>query len=87
MDRDSEATSEMVTTSSNRAYLRKVAEKIIGHQSWGVEHHWAGIMGFIGGKHIGGISVSIFRLSNGDRRGIWWNGGSIDSNRGLNDRA
>ncbi len=50
----SEATAEINPTPEVRAYLEKVAARVIGHRDWQVEHHWAGIMGFVGGTHLGG---------------------------------
>ena len=41
-------------TAEVRAYLRDVARRVIGHDDFCIEHHWAGIMGFPGGRHVGG---------------------------------
>ncbi len=51
---ESEATRELQPTEAARTYLQEAANKVIGHNEWQVEHHWAGIMGFVGGVHLGG---------------------------------
>ena len=47
-------TSEMRTTVHVRQWLEQQAELVIGHKDWTVDWHWAGMMGFIGGQHLGG---------------------------------
>ena len=47
-------TQELTPTAEVAAYLRAQAALVIGHDDWQVEHHWAGIMGFKGGGHLGG---------------------------------
>ena len=42
------------TTLEVREHLHAVARNIIGHDDWTIDYHWAGIMGFIGGGHLGG---------------------------------
>jgi glycine/D-amino acid oxidase-like deaminating enzyme len=52
---DSEnGTIELAPTASIRSYLTGVAASVVGHDDFRVEHHWAGIMGFRGGNHLGG---------------------------------
>jgi gamma-glutamylputrescine oxidase len=46
--------SELRPTAELKAYLQEVARTVIGHGEFKVVHHWAGIMGFIGGSHLGG---------------------------------
>lgn len=45
---------ELLPTEGVRRYLREAAAEVIGHDRFEVEHHWAGIMGFAGGAHLGG---------------------------------
>lgn len=52
--RDQEATGELVTTPNLLEHLTQTAARVLGHFNFRVEHHWAGIMGFVGGKHLGG---------------------------------
>lgn len=47
-------TRELRPTEEVREYLKQVAAEVLGHDDWQVEHQWAGIMGFVGGKHLGG---------------------------------
>jgi glycine/D-amino acid oxidase-like deaminating enzyme len=47
-------TTELAPTASVRSYLSGVAACVLGHDDFRVEHHWAGIMGFRGGRHLGG---------------------------------
>jgi gamma-glutamylputrescine oxidase len=47
-------TSEMRTTGTVREWLEQQAAMVIGHRDWAVECHWAGMMGFVGGRHLGG---------------------------------
>jgi gamma-glutamylputrescine oxidase len=47
-------TNELLPTAHVREWLEQQAARVIGHGDWRVEHHWAGIMGFIDGQHIGG---------------------------------
>lgn len=51
---ESEATGELKPTEDVLAYLKQTAARVIGHQDWQVEHHWAGVMGFPKGRHLGG---------------------------------
>lgn len=51
---DSEATGDLTPTQEVRDYLKQVAARVIGHENWQVEQHWAGVMGFPQGRHIGG---------------------------------
>lgn len=53
LDRTAEATTELRTTEPVTAHLRAVARRIIGHDEWSIAHHWAGVMGFVDGAHIG----------------------------------
>ncbi|MBX3475785.1 MAG: FAD-binding oxidoreductase [Planctomycetes bacterium] len=52
--RAEEATQEIATTANLLAHLRQTATTILGHERFTVDYHWAGIMGFVGGKHLGG---------------------------------
>ncbi|MCC7507977.1 MAG: FAD-binding oxidoreductase [Planctomycetes bacterium] len=54
MFRAAEATRELEGTPAVREYLQQLAQRIIGNSNWQVEHHWAGIMGFMNGSHLGG---------------------------------
>lgn len=45
---------ELEPTGEVLEYLKKVAGRVIGHDTWEVEHHWAGVMGFVGGQHLAG---------------------------------
>ncbi|MDT8368557.1 MAG: FAD-dependent oxidoreductase [Longimicrobiales bacterium] len=45
---------DLEPTEEVRAYLTEVAARVIGHDDFAVAHHWAGIMGFRGGRHLGG---------------------------------
>ncbi len=47
-------TSELRPTVHVRQWLEQQAELVIGHRDWTTEHHWAGMMGFVGGQHLGG---------------------------------
>lgn len=47
-------TTELVPTPAVRSYLTGVATEVIGHPDFRIDHHWAGIMGFRGGRHLGG---------------------------------
>jgi gamma-glutamylputrescine oxidase len=47
-------TSEMRTTVQVRQWLEEQTALVIGHRNWTVDCHWAGMMGFIGGQHLGG---------------------------------
>jgi len=49
-----ETTNELATTDNLLGHLKATAARVLGHSNFRVEHHWAGIMGFVGGKHIGG---------------------------------
>lgn len=44
---------DLAPTSVVRSYLTDLARRIVGHDDLTVEAHWAGIMGFPGGAHIG----------------------------------
>ena len=46
--------SELATTDEVRTYLKSVAVMIAGHDDFTVDYHWAGVMGFVGGAHLGG---------------------------------
>lgn len=52
--REAENTTELATSAPVLAYLRQAAAGVLGHADFTVDHHWAGIMGFIGGQHLGG---------------------------------
>jgi gamma-glutamylputrescine oxidase len=41
-------------TNEVREYLTRVAARVIGHEDWSIDQHWAGIMGFPHGRHLGG---------------------------------
>ncbi|HKK92514.1 MAG TPA: FAD-dependent oxidoreductase [Longimicrobiales bacterium] len=47
-------TTELKPTAEVGTYLKTVAAEVIGHDDFRVDHHWAGIMGFRGGRHLGG---------------------------------
>jgi gamma-glutamylputrescine oxidase len=49
-----ESTDEIATTDAAREYLTQTARRVLGHDDFEVERHWAGIMGFKGGAHLGG---------------------------------
>ncbi len=51
--RREEALFDLAPTAAVRHYLEAAAREIIGHDDWTVEHHWAGVMGFPGGQHLG----------------------------------
>lgn len=51
--REAEAVFDVRPTAAVRDYLETVARELIGHDRWTVEHHWAGVMGFPGGQHLG----------------------------------
>jgi len=50
--RDVERTDAALPTPEVGAYLRARAEEILGHRRFEVKWHWAGIMGFSGGRHL-----------------------------------
>ena len=52
--KEAETTRELEGTQALRDYLQQLALRIVGHDNWRVEHHWAGIMGFMDGRHLGG---------------------------------
>jgi glycine/D-amino acid oxidase-like deaminating enzyme len=52
--RERETSTILKPTTEVRGHLEQVAARVIGHANWRVEYHWAGIMGFIGGVHLGG---------------------------------
>lgn len=52
--RAAESTRELEGTPAVRDYLQQLAQSIVGNSHWQIDHHWAGIMGFIGGSHLGG---------------------------------
>lgn len=52
--RAQETTGEIATTGELLDHLRATAARVLGHDRFSVDYHWAGIMGFIGGKHLGG---------------------------------
>jgi len=45
---------ELTPTDDVGAYLTRTAARVIGHDDFAVDHHWAGIMGFHEGRHLGG---------------------------------
>lgn len=45
---------ELEPTDALKTYLTGVAERVVGHRRFEVTHHWAGIMGFPEGRHLGG---------------------------------
>lgn len=45
---------ELDTTAEVREHLKALAARIAGHGEFTIDHHWAGIMGFVGGAHLGG---------------------------------
>ncbi len=47
-------TTDLTPTPNVRSYLTGVAACVLGHSDFEVEHHWAGVMGFRGGRHLGG---------------------------------
>jgi hypothetical protein len=51
---DEDGTTALTATPALRSYLEGVARRILGHDDFGVEAHWAGIMGFPHGHHVGG---------------------------------
>lgn len=52
--RAQEQTDEIATTPHVLAHLKALAARILGHNKFTVDYHWAGIMGFRGGAHLGG---------------------------------
>lgn len=52
--REPETTTALDATAALREYLERLAGRVLGHADFRIEHHWAGVMGFIGGKHLGG---------------------------------
>lgn len=52
--RATETTRELAATPQLRGYLQAQAARVLGHDNFAIEHHWAGIMGFVGGAHLGG---------------------------------
>lgn len=52
--RQQEQTDEIATTPNVLAHLKSLAARILGHDQFTVDYHWAGIMGFRGGSHLGG---------------------------------
>lgn len=52
--RTQEQTDEIATTQNVLAHLKSLAAAILGHDQFTVDYHWAGIMGFRGGSHLGG---------------------------------
>lgn len=52
--RQQETTRELAGTEEVRDYLCSAAARVLGHDDFRIEHHWAGIMGFVGGTHLGG---------------------------------
>ncbi|CAG0931250.1 hypothetical protein PLCT1_01700 [Planctomycetaceae bacterium] len=55
--RSHEETTELSPTAEVREYLESRAREVIGHDRFTVDHHWAGIMGFPGGRHTSGDHV------------------------------
>jgi glycine/D-amino acid oxidase-like deaminating enzyme len=47
-------TSELRPTVHVREWLEQQAEMVLGHRDWTTDFHWAGVMGFNRGRHIGG---------------------------------
>ncbi|MCB9895316.1 MAG: FAD-binding oxidoreductase [Planctomycetes bacterium] len=47
-------TSELRPTVHVREWLEQQAAAVLGHSDWKTEYHWAGVMGFPGGGHLGG---------------------------------
>lgn len=58
-----EETTDLVPGAEVRAYLVKRAREIIGHDRFAVDYHWAGIMGFPGGRHTSGCHVTALDAS------------------------
>lgn len=54
LHRQAETTRELEGTAQLLAYLRSAAARVLGHGDFSVDYHWAGIMGFVGGRHLGG---------------------------------
>lgn len=52
-----EETTTLSPTTEVREYLVSRAREIVGHERFTVDHHWAGIMGFPGGRHTSGDHV------------------------------
>lgn len=49
-----QGTQDLEPTSEVREHLQAIAARIAGHENFTIDHHWAGIMGFVGGAHLGG---------------------------------
>lgn len=45
---------ELQPTGDVLDHLKGRAKEILGHGEFRVDHHWAGVMGFVGGGHLGG---------------------------------
>lgn len=52
--RAQEQTSQLHVTAELLDHLKATAAVILGHADFRVDYHWAGIMGFIDGAHLGG---------------------------------
>ena len=52
--RDAEATTRMEASAEVLKHLKAAAARVLGHNEFRVEWHWAGVMGFVGGAHLGG---------------------------------
>jgi len=52
--RAQEQTSRLEVTTEVLDHLRATAAVILGHADFAIDYHWAGIMGFIDGAHLGG---------------------------------
>lgn len=52
--KDEQGADDPTPTMGVRRHLEETAVKVLGHDEFNVEHHWAGVMGFVGGVHLGG---------------------------------
>lgn len=52
--RAQETTAEIAVSDALLGHLRATAARVLGHERFVVDWHWAGIMGFVGGRHLGG---------------------------------
>jgi gamma-glutamylputrescine oxidase len=53
-----ENTTKLEPTPEGRAYLLDAARRVVGNEDFAIESHWAGIMGFPHGRHLGADPIS-----------------------------
>lgn len=51
---DEQGACDLTPTQALREHLVETARRVLGHGDFEVAHHWAGVMGFPGGAHLGG---------------------------------